>query len=170
VPRYDESKYGVINRTWFGLTKKHGGNAADGYGFGTTDATTQTHLARYYPKGPIDIIKFGAKVLASITAGSQDYTDIITAKLLTRGGSASVAGTFSFDIDGGTIAPHVFASVESLTAQCKAGEYVSIKTGTPLTNDGTAANTATTPGTVAFFMDWTPKYDGNRNWDKEVNT
>jgi len=114
---YDDAKYGVINRKWFGLTKKHGGDAADGYTFATTDATVIEHVARWYPKGPIDIVKFGAKVLASITAGSQDYTDRIPAKLKTRGASASVAGTFSFDIDGGTIAPHTFASVESMTVQ-----------------------------------------------------
>jgi len=163
--RYDEAKYGVINRKWFGLTKKHGGDAADGYTFGTTDATTQSHLAYWYPRGPINIRKFGAKVLASIVAGSQDYTDIITAKLLTRGASASIGGTFSFDIDGGTIAPHTFSSVEGLATKCKAGEYIAIKTGTPLTNDGTAANTATTSGTVAFFVDWMPRYDGSSDWD-----
>ena len=35
---YDDSKFGMVNRKWFGLTKKHGGDCAAGYTFGTTDA------------------------------------------------------------------------------------------------------------------------------------
>jgi hypothetical protein len=166
---YDDPKFGVVTRKWFGLTKKHGGdlnNDAATYEFATTDATVITHLARWYPMGPIDIHKFGAKVLASIIAGSQDCTDRIEAKLIGRGGSASVMATFSFDIDGGTIAPHTFASGENMAvSQVKAGEYISIKTGTPLTAGGTAANTATTLGTVAFFIDWSPKFDIDGRWD-----
>jgi hypothetical protein len=152
---YDDGKYGVINRKWFGLTKKHGGDVADGYTFGTTDATSQTAVARWYPKGDISIQKIGAMVLASVTAGSQDYTDRIPVRVLTRGASASVAGTFSLDIDGGTMTQFTFASNESPTVRrCKAGEYISIKSGTPQTANGTAANTATTAGTVAYFIDY----------------
>lgn len=163
---YDDSKFGVITRKWFGLTKKHGGDAASGYTFGTTDATGITHLSRWYPRGPILIKKFGAKVLGSIVAGSQDYDDMIEARLYTRGGSASVAATFSFDIDGGTIAPHTFASIETITVeQCKAGEYITITTGTLTTADGTESITATTLGTVAFFIDYVPKFDGDGAWD-----
>lgn len=163
---YDDSKFGVVNRTWFGLTKKHGGESSAGCTFGTTDATVQTHVTRWYPMGPMDVKKFGAKVLATIAAGSQDYTDQIIAKLTGRGASASVMATFSFDIDGGTIAPHTFASIESMTvSQVKAGEYVSIKTGTPQTDNGSAANTATTTGTVAFFIDWAPTFDVSGRWD-----
>ena len=163
---YDDSKFGVIKRKWFGLTKKHGGDAASGYTFGTTDATVQSQLARWYPRGPILIKKFGSKVLASVIAGSQDTTDKIKCSLLTRGASASVSGTFSLDIAGGTLAPHSFASVESMSIeQCKAGEYIAIKTGTPETAGGTAANTATTLGTVCFFIDYVPQFDADGAWD-----
>lgn len=164
---YDSAKFGMVNRKWFGLTKKHGGDCASGYTFGTVDATATTHLARWYPMGPIDILKFGAKVLGSITAGSQDYTDNIAARLKGRGASASTMATFSFDIDGGTIAPHTIASVESMTvSQVKQGEYITIITGTPSTANGSAANTATTAGTVAFFVDWAPKFDINGRWNR----
>lgn len=155
---YDDGKYGVINRKWFGLAKKYGGDAADGYTFGTTDATSQTHVARWYPKGPISVQKVGYMALASIIAGSQDTTDRIPLRFTTRGGSASVCATLSIDIDGGTIAPYAVGSNESPTVrQCKAGEYMSVKTGTPQTAGGTAANTATTLGTAAFFIDWAAK-------------
>jgi hypothetical protein len=166
---YDSAKFGMINRKWFGLTKKHGGDCAAGYTFGTCDATAITHLARWYPMGPIDILKFGAKVLASIVAGSQDTTDRIDARLVGRGGSASTMATFTFDIDGGTIIQHVFASDESMVvSQVKAGEYVSITTGTPRTSaSASAANTATTLGTVAFFVDWAPKFDIGGRWDRK---
>lgn len=154
---YDDSKFGVITRKWFGLTKKWGGDVAAGYTFGTTDATTQAQLARWYPRGPVKMVKAGSFVLATITNASVDR---IPARVLTRGASASVA--FSWNIPKGNTA--AFASdVTAGVAQVKAGEYITIRTGTPQTDNGTAANTATTTGTVAFFVDYVPTYD--TKWD-----
>jgi small-conductance mechanosensitive channel len=161
---YDDDKFGVINRKWFGLTKKHGGDAANGYTFGTTDATVQSHLARWYPKGPIKILKVGHRVLATISAATD--ADRIVGKLLTRGGSASVAATW--DLQDAT-APFAVGSKESITVkQCKAGEYISIKTGTPETVNGTQTNTATQEGSVAFFIDYAPMFDNSGKWDVNV--
>jgi hypothetical protein len=39
-----------------------------------------------------------------------------------------------------------------------AGSYIDIITGTPQSGDGTATNTATSTGTVAFFLDYTREY------------
>jgi hypothetical protein len=160
---YDDAKYGVIQRRWFGLSKKWGGDrlnarGASGQGcFGTTDATSKTHLAKWYPKGPIKLVKAGVFTLASVTNASVDR---IPVRVTTRGASASAGCSFYI-----SAVPTVQAEISSTTtftvSQVKAGEYISIKTGTPQTDKGTAANTATTTGTVAFFIDYQPTYSSN---------
>jgi hypothetical protein len=178
---YDSGKFGVITRHVFGLTRKHGGQAtnlfsgpvtgvatfsAEGYGFGTTDATTVTQLARWYPRGPITMVKAGSFVLATITNASND---LIQAKLLTRGASASTGCTWYVKSTSTAVAPYTRASTETFTVrQVKAGEYISIKTGTPKTDKGTAANTATTTGTIAFFIDYVPSWDLKHTIDTHV--
>ncbi len=164
---YDDSKFGVIQRHWFGLSKKWGGDrpnarVASGQGcFGTTDATTKTHFAKWYPRGPIKMVKAGVMTLASVTNASVDR---IPVKVLTRGASASTGCTFYI-----SAVPTVQAEVSSTTTftvkQCKAGEYLTIKTGTPQTDNGTAANTATTLGTVAFFVDYVRQFSADGKWD-----
>jgi hypothetical protein len=162
---YDDAKFGVIHRRWFGLSKKHGGDrsnarAASGQGcFGTTDATSKTHLARWYPRGPIRVLKAGSFVQATITNASND---LIPARLTVRGGSASTGCSWNIKSTSTAVAPYTIASTTSFTVRrVKAGEYLSIKTGTPRTDKGTAANTATTTGTVAFFIDYVNAFDSS---------
>ena len=164
---YSDAKFGVITRRWFGLSKKWGGDRpnarnASGQGcFGTTDATTKTHIAKFYPRGPIKLVKAGVFTLASVTNASVDR---IPVRILTRGASASTGCSFYI-----SNVPTVQAEISSTTtftaAQVKAGEYLTIKTGTPQTDKGTAANTATTTGTVAFFVDYVPTFDSSGKWD-----
>lgn len=167
---YSDGRYQVVTRKWFGLTKKHGGDAATGYTFGTTDATTTIQVARWYPKGPIRIIKFGAMFLATKASSSAEK---VLAKLYGRGGSASLMATFDLLSTSAAINPFVFASIERTGNRTdftrtlnKAGEYIMIRTATPATDKGTAANTSTTGGTVAFFIDYKPSFD-ETEWDDE---
>tara|TARA_R100001530_G_scaffold26226_4_gene21121 strand:- start:8535 stop:9017 length:483 start_codon:yes stop_codon:yes gene_type:complete len=157
---YDAAVYGGITRKWFGLTVKLGGDAAAGYTFGTTDATTQSQLARWYPRGPIRLLKAGSFTMATLNGSGVDKIDC---RVKTRGASASLAASFN------CFSSALFSFASDITmsvAQCKAGEYISITTGTPETDKGTAQNTSTTTGTVAFFVDYVPALDSN--WD--VNT
>ena len=162
---YDDAKYGVIERKWFGLTKKHGGETAAGFTFGTTDATSVTHLAKWYPKGPIRIVKAGVYRLATFTQAS---SDLIPVRFYTRGASASLACTAYAKYTATAIAPFTIGALGSAAPttifQCKAGEYISIKSGTPRTDKGTAANTATCAGTAAFFIDYKRMYDSDGKW------
>ena len=157
---YSDDAYGVINRKWFGLTKKWGGDVAAGYTFATTDATKIAHLAKYYPRGPIKMTKVGSFVLATLTNAS---VDAIPGRLRTRGASASLGCTWNIKSTATAEAPATISSVTTFTvSQVKAGEYISIDSGTPQTDNATAANTATTTGSVAFFMDWVPKWDPDK--------
>jgi hypothetical protein len=160
---YDDAKYGVITRKFFGLTKKWGGDCATGYTFGTTDATTQNQVAKWYPRGPIKMLKAGTFILATVTNASVDR---IPVRINTRGASASVGCVF-YNAKGNQA---VIASTETFTTrQVKAGEYVQIRTGTPQTDKGTAANTATTSGTVAFFIDYVPLFSSKWAVTHNVN-
>ncbi len=170
MAQYDDDQFGVIQRQWFALSKKWGGDrpnarVASGQGcFGTTDATAKVQIPRWYPKGPIKLIKAGVFTLASVTNASVDR---IPVRVLTRGASASLGCLFYIDA-----VPTVQAEISSQTTftvrQVKAGEYLTIKTGTPQTDKGTAANTATTLGTVAFFVDYVRGYDPTK-WDLPAN-
>jgi hypothetical protein len=154
---YDDAKYGIIERKWFGLTKKLGGETAAGFTLGTTDATAVSHLARWYPKGPILLVKAGSFTLATLNGSGVDKID---ARVKVRGASASLAASWNAFAS----AQYSFASDSTMTAKrVKAGEYLSIRTGTPETDKGTAKNTSTTTGTLAFFVDWVRDY--STKWD-----
>jgi len=154
---YDDSRFGVIQRKWFGLTKKHGGDVAAGYTLATADGTVVSHLARWYPRGPIRMVKAGSFTLATITNAS---TDLETARIKTRGASASVGTTWYYKSTATAVAPRTVASTTTFTVrQVKAGEYITIETATRTTDKGTNAITASTTGTLAFFIDYVPTYD-----------
>ena len=163
---YSDSKFGVIQRKWFGLTAKHGGDGAV-YTFGS--ATVTTHLARWYPKGPIEITKVGYYVAATMV-GAATNKGRREMRFYTRGASASVVGKV-VAATCGTVAAFTFNSTSSLTVtQCKAGEYLSIQSGTPKTYAATGYSAGTyVPGTVggsvAFFVDYVPKFDAGGRWD-----
>jgi hypothetical protein len=169
---YDDGKYENIDRVWFGLTKKHGGACAAGFTFGTTDATKQTHVTRYYPKGPCKVIKFGARWLATAATASGET---ILARIIGPGPAITSMASVKIKNTATTVAPYTVASIESsdttdfsLTA-VGAGEYITIETATPTTTAGTAANTATTDGTVAFFVDIVPTYDVDK-WNPDTKS
>lgn len=157
---YDDSKFGVIERKWFGLTKKHGGETAAGYTFATTDATSITHVARHYPKGPIRLLKAGAYVLATIGGGGTGFDQIPT-RMQVNGANEST----EFNI-ANAAAPYAIASITSFTNPVvDAGSYVGFKTGTPESTNGTAKNTATVTGSVAFFLDYRRVWHESGNWN-----
>jgi len=152
---YDKGKYGVIRSKWFGLTKKHGGDVAAGYTFGTTDATRIDHLDRWYPRGPIRMLKAGHYVLATVGGGGTAF-DQVPARVLVNG---SVETTADWNISDAA-APYAKGSAVSFTNDIvDAGSYIGFSTGTPESTNGTAANTATVTGTVAFFLDYVDEFD-----------
>lgn len=161
---YDDSKYGVVERHWIGLTKIAGGDAASGFTFGTTDATTATFVERFYPKGPITIKKIGALVLATMTQAS---SDLVPVRFIGRGASASKMGDFYPKSTSTAASKWTIASrVPSAGTHLRAGEYIHVRYATPRTDKGTAANTATCTGTVALFIDYVRRYTGgSTKWD-----
>jgi hypothetical protein len=164
--KYDDAKFGVIQRRWIGGSYKLGlGGSAialtTAIGNGTTDATSGTLAERIYFKGPIQVKKFGAICVATSTNASND---LVPCYLKTRGASASAAGTIYLKSTSTAVSPYTIASTQSFTvSKCKVGEYLSIRFGTPRTDKGTSANTATTTGSWALFIDYVPTFA--TEWD-----
>jgi hypothetical protein len=148
--KYDDDRFGVIERKWFGLTKKCGGETAAGFTFGTTDATKNVHVTRWYPKGPIRLQKFGYLVLAT-TSGGATVCDYVPARVQVDGSNET-----SSDLQVRNAATqYVINSVTGFTNRVvDAGSYITIKSATAVSDDGTDAKSATFSGTVAFFIDY----------------
>jgi hypothetical protein len=162
---YDDAKYGVIRRQWFGLINSWGGDGGTtGVTFGS--ATVTTHVKGWYPPGPIKIKKVGYLVMCTMV-GKATNKGRRRFKFYTRGASASVICATA-NASAGTVAARTIASVTTFTvSQCKKGEYISIKSATPVTVCTTWALSSQTQGTVngtvAFFIDWYPTYGAS--WD-----
>lgn len=173
---YSDSKFRVVNRKWFGLTKKLGGETAAGFTIGSV-ASKSTHVTRFYPKGPIEILKFGAMVLATMsTPATKDEADELPALLYTNNG-ASLAASFDLKPADASVAVYgstrdAFGIASSVTFNTNlgttgVGDYLTIKTGRPQANGGTVGK-GTIGGTLAFFIDWRPLYTaGNDSWDAD---
>jgi len=139
MARYDDAKFGVVQRHWFGLTKKAGGQgAADGFEL-SADAT---HVTRFYPKGPMYITKFGVMHLA--TQGGTEVT--VNLKRNSSTLATVIASTDS--------APWAIAS-KAVNKNVDAGSYLVI------TSEGTVAT-----GSVACFIEWHPKFHVSK-WNAE---
>jgi hypothetical protein len=73
---YDDGKFGVINRQWFGLSKKWGGGAQRAGGFRAWAASvlptrrSRRTSAAGIRVGPIKMLKAGSFVLATLSTAS----------------------------------------------------------------------------------------------------
>ena len=145
---YDDSKFGITRRQWFGLNARNGGPNA---GAGITFNETQSNVVkRWYPdlRGPIQMSKAGLMVLATLGKGEQSFRFSVNGTTAAAAFATAVAST--------TSAPYVMAS-KSITKVLATGSYVSILAST---------NVCST-GTVALFIDWKPRYStGTGLWNQ----
>ena len=141
---YDDSKFGVVQRKWFGLTLKWGGDSPTDSTEMEIQEAQKLNIASWYPKGPIDIHKVGAMTLGTLGKGEQLYSIGID-------GTATVMATV---VSSTTSAPSTIAS-KSVTDSLSAGSYLTILAST---------NVCST-GTVALFVDWSPSFDSTGKWD-----
>jgi hypothetical protein len=171
---YDDGKYGVISRKWFGLTTKLGGDVQTTGLYTIASATAITHLARWYPKGPINIIKCGLRVLATLSTGATaNQTEILPVRFYKSSAAGASMNTlidsFSCYVGDHTSNPGQYGIASGGKAlsspEVEAGRYITIRTGTTTTAGGTESTVGTVDGTVAFFIDWVPRFDMGGAWD-----
>lgn len=163
---YDSGKYGVITRTFFGLHNKLGGGYTSAYTKGS--ATTTVKLKRFYPKGPIKILKVGLQVLATLGTPATAPPDGFYYRL--GKGSGVIATDWVLAQTTGRIPLYGIASkpITATTGVIAAGDYITIKTSTPYTADGTV-EAGTINGSFAFFIDWVPVPDAGWNEDPRIS-
>lgn len=143
---YDDAKFGVIERVWFGLTTKHGGQAGSPLTFNETEANKVT---RWYPKGPIVIKKFGLRVLATMGKGEEVFT-------LFKNGSTSVGKVVASTTGAPYSQPANAINSSPTVSTVPEGDYLTLLAST---------NVCST-GSVAFFIDFHRAFDGADNeWD-----
>lgn len=166
---YNDSKFGVITRKWFGLTKKVGGDCAAGYTIGS--ATITNHLARWYPRGPIKVTKVGFMVLATLSTPASNADVELAPVRFYKSNSSGTSKSTLIASDGlvprdtGRQALWSINSKETIaSAEVEAGRFITICTGSPTTGDGTVDN-GTIGGTLAFFIDFVPQFDSSGKWD-----
>ena len=131
---YDDSKYGVMERLW--LTAQQV-NQSDVQLSGDS-----TLVKRFYPKGPIKILRFGVQHLAT-----QGGTEVTVS--LKKGASGTVWATVVASTDS---APWVIASKTPSTTVIPAGSYITVDSA------GTVAT-----GSVHCFIDYVRTFSSS--WD-----
>jgi hypothetical protein len=129
---YSNAQYGVIERQWFGLSKVMGGECAAGFTFNETEATI---VKRWYPRGPIQLLKLGVLTLGTLGKGEESFGMYKNTTRIT----AIVAST--------TSAAFTVAS-KALTTAMDAGDYLSF----------VASTNVCSTGTVALFVDYRRAY------------
>jgi len=135
---YDDGKFGVIHRHWFGLTAKAGGSG-DVITFNESESTPVT---RFYPKGPIEILKLGVQTLATLGKGEEAFN--------LKGDGTTLASVIAST----TSAPWAIASV-AVNEVLDAGSYLTL----------IASTNACSTGSCAVFIDYKPQPDSTKKWD-----
>jgi hypothetical protein len=141
---YDDGRFGVVERQWFGLNQKHGGSGS-AITFNETEANKVT---RWYPRGPIHIEKFGVKTLTALGKGEELFTLQIDGTTAMKKITAST-----------TSAAYTVASA-AVNDDLAAGSYLTILAST---------NVCST-GSVALFIDFRRKYSGSRHSPLQTNS
>lgn len=163
---YDESMFGVVERKWFGLTQKYGGSGTIIAVSGS--ATSVTHITRWQPKGPIQILRFGCKVLGTLsspaTGGNADWLPFKLYKVNSSGTATIVMGTAHLVAqDSGRTSLYSIASKTGADLASQAvedGRWLKITTATATDTAGVAAG-GTVEGSMAFFVDWVRQFSDN---------
>ncbi len=170
---YDAAKFHVITRQRFGYTTKLGGQASAAIAPLTGSATTETLVQRWYPRGPIRVLKVGYQCVATASAAENATGASDRARVpieFYKSSAAGVARTTliaSKDIRihpvAATLTPlwSINSKATIASAEVEAGRFITIFAATAQSNEGTAAaarGTTMISGSFGFFIDWVPKY------------
>ena len=129
---YADERYGIVERKEFAYTKKLGGSAAAGFTFNETESNLVT---RWYPKGPIKLLKVGALIACTLGKGEESLGYYVN----TTRSATLVCST--------TANQYTVASKE-VDVNMAAGDYLNVLAST---------NVCST-GTLCLFVDYRRRY------------
>jgi hypothetical protein len=129
---------------------------------------------RFYPKSPIDVVGFGIKVLATLgrdaTAGNTRARIPVRLYKSSANGTTKTTVMATTHIQAGSATNQtrlalygVASDFSPASSEVERGRYLTVFTGTPTTDDGTAApsgGTMLATGSYAIFMDFRRRYTG----------
>jgi len=158
--KYDDGKYGVRSRKWFGLMAKYGGQAPNSTGgFTVSSGADGTWVTGWYPEGPIKILKIGVMNQKAGGANSRACPNIRF-----YSGTTQIA---RLAMSSATTAALTVASTTTLaTDDISQKGYIAIVSATPCVVGKHASNSYSynaVTGSYACFVDWVPKY--HSSWD-----
>lgn len=174
---YNDDAFNVIERKWFGLTQKHGGDVAAGFTIASGSAAVS--VTRWYPKSPITIMKVGAYVLATLASAANATGSVDRVRVPIHVEKSSANGTTRTTLlgstrviagDTGRTARFGIASREKsalASREVEAGRFITLRIATAHSHNGTAAGAVGTvlrTGTLAYFIDWKRKYSSTGQW------
>lgn len=139
---YSESLYRDVRRLWFG--GKRGLTAAplNGPAHPNSESENLTYVERYYPKGPIEIVAFGAMAASTHGKGEGVVSLYRNASRLATAVCSTSAAEYTIDL----------VKVNKI---CAAGSYLNI----------IASTNACSTGSIACFIDYVPLFDATDQWD-----
>jgi len=178
---YDAAKFHVITRQWFGLTTKMGGECSAAIAPLTGSASTATLVTRWYPRGPIKVLKIGYLNVATASAAANATGATSRALIPFEFYKSSAALVARTTLLGSLVARialvaltytplwNVASKTDLASQEVEAGRFITIFAATPTDAAGDQAagvGTCMVSGSFAFYIDWVPKYDpSNEKWN-----
>lgn len=138
---YSEALFGDVRRMWFGGKRGLTTPPLNGPAHPNSEAENLVYVERFYPKGPIKILKFGA--MAASTHGKGE--GIIS---LYRNASRLATAVCST-----SVAEYTVDSV-AVNKVCAAGSYLNL----------IASTNVCSTGSIACFIDYVPLADNTAKW------
>lgn len=177
---YDDHAFHVVERKWWGLTQKHGG-CSNAPITQSGSGTTTTPVTRWYPKGPIDVVSVGVRVLATLATAANATGGTARSRIPIRFYKSSANATTkttllaSLHLQVGDASPTAHprlaiygnaSNFSPASSEVERGRFITIFTGSPTSDDGTAAaapGTMLRTGSYALWMDYVRKFtDGEQ--------
>jgi hypothetical protein len=178
---YADGKYRVINRKWFGLKRKWGGDAAtaaiEGGNTSSAGATGANLTMQYWRPGrPLTAIRAGVLVMATLGTPANATKAALVAKRKLRfwhtGSTATLQYTFArpelvVAKTNRTPAKSVVevSCKEYIPADGRVGMYFEFPTTAKGSLDA-GTGTKFAKGSLAAFIDYVPTFTGGGEWDR----
>jgi hypothetical protein len=143
---YSDAIYRDVRRLWFGGKRGLTNPPLNGPAHPGSEAENLVYVERYYPQGPIKILKFGAMAASTHGKGEGIISLYRNASRLATAVCSTTASEYTID------------SV-AVNKVCAAGSYLNL----------IASTNVCSTGSIACFIDYIPQYDNTRRWGETLD-